>query len=523
MGDENELRMQTEDGYTSFEPGTSWRPLAFSQTGPVSPAGVVFAGYGIRAPADGDIAEYDSFTSLNVADKWVLVFRFMPEDIPPETRQHFSTHSSLRYKAMTLRDLGARGMLVVSGPNSGVRRQLVPMQFDTALGTTSLAAVSITDEAARAILAASGRELEELQTELDGGEQIAGFEIPGAVIGGTIEIETETRTGRNVLARLRAADPQGPPLVFGAHADHLGVGRSGSSLARDSESEGIHYGADDNASGVAGTLEIAQYLKSLQVDGRLDLKRDVLFALWSAEELGLLGAEHFVRSFNETDSIRSDVSVYLNMDMIGRLGEHVLIQGVGSSSAWPAQIERRNVPVGLPIVMQEDPYLPTDVRAFYMKGVPILNAFTGSHEDYHTPRDTPDKLDYEGAQQISQFMALIARGLATDAATPDYAEYSRPENLEVRANMRAYLGTIPDYIEASIPGVALSGVTAGAPAAVAGLAEGDVIVELAGRTIENIYDYTYAIEALKIGAAVSIVVVRDGARVEMEITPQSRQ
>ena len=254
----------------------------------------------------------------------------------------------------------------------------------------------------------------------------------------------------------------------------------------------------------------------------------MVIALWSAEELGLLGAEHFVRAIadggaDDEAGVRDEVAAYLNMDMIGRLGDKVLLQGVGSSNAWAAEIERRNVPVGLPIVMQQDPYLPTDVRAFYMKGVPVLNAFTGSHEDYHTPRDTADKINYEGAADIARFMGLMARSLATTTEVPDYLAYARPENLEVRANMRAYLGTIPDYIEPEIPGVALSGATPGGPAAEAGLRQGDIIVELAGRTIENIYDYTFAIEALRIGNPVSVIVVRDDERVELEITPLSRQ
>jgi len=200
-----------------------------------------------------------------------------------------------------------------------------------------------------------------------------------------------------------------------------------------------------------------------------------------------------------------------------------LIQGVGSSSDWESHIERRNVPVGLPIVIQQDPYLPKDVRSFYMKGVPILNAFTGSHADYHSPRDTADKINYQGTQQIAQFMALVARGIATDENAPAYTEYSQPENLGMRANMRAYLGTIPDYIESEIKGLPLSGVTKGAPAEDAGLQQGDIIVELAGRKIENIYDYTYSIEALKIGETVTIVVVRDGERITADITPTSRQ
>ena len=523
LGDTNELRLTQDKKTLQFQADQQWRPLAFSQTGSIAPSDIVFAGYGIKASANGDIPEYDSYTHLDVTGKWVMVLRYMPEDISPELRQHFSTHSSLRYKAMTARDLGAAGLIVVSGPNAQVREQLVPMVFDTALGSTSVAAISITDAAAQQILSAAERDLQQLQTSLDDGSVAVGFAIPDVKLGGNIEIKTETQRGRNVIAVLPAKQSTAPAVVIGAHADHLGTGRSGSSLARDDEQSGIHYGADDNASGVAAVLEIAQYLKNLADNNRLPAKRDIIFALWSGEELGLLGSEHFVDVLADKETLNQHVSSYLNMDMIGRLTDKVQIQGVGSSDDWAAQVERRNVPIGLPIALQQDPYLPTDVRSFYLRGIPVLNAFTGSHEDYHTPRDTADKINYDGVQHIAQFMALLARGLAADSQSPRYAEYAQPENLTMRANMRAYLGTIPDYIESEIKGVPLSGVSKGAPAATAGLLQGDIIVELAGRKIENIYDYTYAIEALKIGETVKVVVVRDGNRVEADIKPTSRQ
>lgn len=523
LGKNNILQSDTESKTTTLNADQDWRPLAFSKTGQLPAAGIVFAGYGIKAPTKDSISEYDSFTHLDVKDKWVMVFRYMPENISPEMRQHFSTHSSLRYKAMTLRDMGALGMIVVSGPTSKVQDQLVPMVFDTALGSTSIAAISMTDDAAQALLELADKDLSVLQTQLDNGDLAMGFEIPGVTLQGNIEIETKQQTGRNVLAKLSGPKQSLPALVIGAHADHLGVGRTGSSLARDEEQSGIHYGADDNASGVAGVLEIAQFLKNLKNNNRLNLKRDIIFALWSGEELGLLGSEHFATNLAGADPLTNKVSAYLNMDMIGRMQDQVLIQGVGSSKDWTGHIERRNIPVGLPILIQNDPYLPTDVRTFYLKGVPVLNAFTGSHEDYHSPRDTADKLNYEGNAKIARFIALIARGLATETQPPEYSEYARPENLNVRANMRAYLGTIPDYIESEIKGLPLSGVTKGAPADEAGIKQGDIIVELAGKKIENIYDYTFSIEALKIGETVKIVVVRNGERIETNITPVSRQ
>ena len=276
-------------------------------------------------------------------------------------------------------------------------------------------------------------------------------------------------------------------------------------------------------------LEVAQYLVDLKAAGQLKQKRDLLFAAWSGEELGILGSQSFVAwvsNHGETAGSRpleGEVSAYLNMDMIGRFRERLSLQGVGSSSVWRKEIERRNVVVGLPITTSDDSYLPTDATSFYLAGVPVLSAFTGSHEDYHSPRDTADKINYEGVEKISRLMALIARSLVTSVETPDYLEQERPDDEGATRGLRVYLGTIPDYLQDDIKGVKLSGVTKGGPADKAGVRTGDVIVELAGRTIENIYDYTYAIDALKIGEPTMMVVLRDGARMDLTVIPGSRE
>ena len=160
----------------------------------------------------------------------------------------------------------------------------------------------------------------------------------------------------------------------------------------------IHFGADDNASGVAAVLGIAKTLAMQHAKGELALKRDVLFALWSGEELGLLGSSHFTKTFGQTEpeTLSPAIAAYLNMDMVGRLDTALVLQGVGSSSEWPEKIEQQNVSVGLPITLQNDSYLPTDATSFYLKGVPVLNAFTGGHAEYHSPRDTVEKLNYAG-------------------------------------------------------------------------------------------------------------------------------
>ncbi|MGB7326189.1 MAG: M28 family peptidase, partial [Rubripirellula sp.] len=341
-------------------------------------------------------------------------------------------------------------------------------------------------------------------------------------------------------------------VVVGAHIDHLGKGGGSNSLAKEDERDGIHVGADDNASGVAAMLEIAQYLAAEKKAGRLNAKRDLLVAGWSGEELGLFGSQAFVDAYYDlypsapktpvdadyaaaaaahgmtTDAapLTAAVAAYLNLDMVGRLREKLVIQGLGSSPGFDSEVQRRNVPVGLELTLDKtSTRLPTDASAFVARDVPILSAFTGAHEDYHTPRDTPDKLNYEGAAKISRLFALLTRGFMAAEEPPKFelAEGEASEKDVPRANLTAYLGTIPDYVAGDIKGLKLSGVAGEGPAAKAGVKGGDVIVELAGRKIEDIYDYTYAIEALKIGEEVKIVVRRGDENVNLQVTPTARE
>ena len=532
---------------------SDWRPLAFSNSASIAASDVIFAGYGIRAPAAEGVEEYDSFVHLDVKDKWVVAFRFMPENFTPEQRQHFIRFSSLRFKAMQARDMGARGLIIVSGPTSGVKEQLVPLQFDGSLAGSGLPVISVTDRVAASWLMERGKDLASVQQKMDSGEPAIGFPLDGLKISASIDIQQEKKTGRNVLGRLQMNEsPAGQIVVVGAHIDHLGTGPNGNSLARGDEQSQIHFGADDNASGVSAMMQIAEAMALAKDAGKLHGSRDVVFAAWSGEELGLLGSSHYVKNLetmfsqhaaavegNAGDAEQSEkkaedpagpntggLSLYiaacLNMDMVGRLQEKLVLQGIGSSAAWQKIIEQANVPLGLSLTLQDDSYLPTDASVFFLHGVPILSAFTGNHSEYHTPRDTPEKLNYEGIAKVANLMSLVCRHLIATEQPPIYVAQERPKDGQRRAALRAYLGTVPDYAQSDVKGVMLSGVAKGGPAEIAGVKGGDVIIKLAGKAIENIYDYTYAIEALKSGQETEISVLRDGKEVTLKVTPGSR-
>jgi hypothetical protein len=209
--------------------------------------------------------------------------------------------------------------------------------------------------------------------------------------------------------------------------------------------------------------------------------------------------------------------------MVGRLRDQFIVYGLASSPAWGPVVERANLRPGLPLVVQQETYLPTDATSFYVKGVPILSAFTGVHELYNTPRDTPETLNYEGAERIAKFIFGACRAVLTGTEELPYQKVERKMPPPAHhGGRRVYLGTVPDFAAGGIKGVKLADTAKGGPAHAAGIRGGDVIVELAGKSIENLEEYAYAMQLLKVGEPVKVVVLRDGERIELELVPGSR-
>jgi hypothetical protein len=433
-------------------------------------------------------------------------------------------YSGARYKAMIAREKGAKAVLFVTGPNSPNAGQLSKLGFDQSLAGSGIPAASISGEIADALFERHDQTLKEVQDALDVENPHAGgtFDFPSVTISLATKIEREIGRGRNVIGHLPAWEKtDAPAVVIGAHYDHLGRGED-NSLARKGEEGQIHNGADDNASGTAVMMEIAHALSDIRGRHPDMFPYDVVFAAWSGEELGIIGSSYFV---THPPVPKERLAAYINFDMVGRVKDNTLIvQGAGSSDAWKGLVEKNNVPVGFNVKLDDDPYLPTDVTAFYPKGIPVIAFFSGTHEDYHRPTDDIETLNYEDMARVAELVTNLTLDLMARDATPAYVKVEPTSaHSGSRASMRVYLGTIPDYAPGEIEGLKLSGVKAGGPADRAGVQGGDVIVELAGKSIKNIYDYTYAMDALKIGEAVPIVVVRDGRRVTLTIIPEARQ
>lgn len=505
------LRIETADGRRG-EYAESVRGLSFSESTEVT-GPLVFAGYGLVIP-ETDGFSYDSFAALDVADKIVLVLRYFPEDSEGDLRALFSRYLDLRFKAAALRQRGALGMVVVTGPRSPGAGRLVRMTADAAVADSGIAAVSVTGEVAEALFEQAGRTLEEAQRELDSGNpHVAGFEIPVEV---TIDarVTRERQTGHNVVGYLppTAADPADKPwVVLGAHYDHLGRGESGSLAGADAAGD-IHNGADDNASGVAAVLAAGAELAAR------DRARGVVLGFWSGEEIGLLGSQEFVAAGPVP---MDEVAAYVNFDMVGRMrGNALTAQGLGSSSVWPGLVDEVNEAFGFDLQRVVDPYLPTDSISFIEAEVPSLAFFTGTHLDYHRPSDDADAINYPDLERTARYGAAVAARLIDEPVPPDFVEVPRTAQ-GGRAMTRISTGTIPDY-GAEVEGLRLSGVVAGGPAARAGLQAGDVIVELAGVAVGNIYDYMGALDRLRADQPAPVVYVRDGERRETQLVPVAR-
>ena len=316
---------------------------------------------------------------------------------------------------------------------------------------------------------------------------------------------------QNVVAVLRGADPSvsGEYIVLGAHFDHLG--RSGASALDPDSAEAIRNGADDNASGTAAVMELARLLS------RHAPRRSVIFVTFSGEELGLLGSQRFV----ERSPVPIDrVVAMLNFDMVGRLRNHrVIVYGVETATEMRLLVDSAATGTGLEVRGVGDGFGPSDHSSFYARGVPVLHFFTDLHEDYHRATDDADKVSAAGVGRVVGFAERVVRSIADRDARLTPVRVSRPATVATSGRPRdAYLGSIPDMSAPETPGVRLTGVRADSPGDKAGLKAGDIIVEFDGKAVKDLYEYTDALQARKPGDTVRIVVLREGARVQLTAT-----
>jgi len=499
----------------SLELSKDWIPLGLSKSDNVQ-GELVFAGYGITVKENG----YDDYTGINVKGKIVLILRYEPppkdEKSPFKTPPEYSVHAALRTKANNARDHGAIGMILVDlNHDNQDQPELLSTGNSLWRGGNSLVAAQVRRGVLEKWLNSRGVSLNGLKEKIDGTGKPGSMTIPGAPVNLQVTLKENHERAENVVGLLPGADPdlRDQRVVIGAHYDHLGFGHFG---ALDRQAEGkVHPGADDNASGTAVLMEVARRIAKLPVKPG----RTIVFAAFSGEELGLYGSRHFIEHRDSTAAIKT----MINLDMVGRLRENrVTVFGARSGENLSALVTRSARGLGLEVTESND-VGRSDHMSFYSKKIPVLHFFTGTHGDYHRATDTWEKLNFEGMARISDLVMATALDIANSKEPIHFVSLpSRsPPKMGSAGGVGVYLGTIPDY-GAVANGVRLAGVSSGSPAAQAGLREGDVIVRVGDKAIQNIEDLTDALQAHKSGDQVNVVVLRAGATVTLRATLSSR-
>jgi TolB protein len=517
LGDGNALSWNDE----RFAVEADFVPLGFSASG-------AFEGEVVFAEPLG----YDDYAGLDVTGRIVLALRYEPgesDEASPFDGRRPTRWSDLRYKAYLAREAGASALIFVTGPGAdeptegGDTDEPERLPNVRSLGPTShagLPVLQVTRAVAERWLAAAGHDLRALQTAIDSSYAPHSVALPGVSLVGHVDVRPTLAPVRNVLGVWPGdGELAGEVVVVGAHYDHLGYGGSGS---RAPDTHEIHNGADDNASGVAAMVCALEQLRATEAPEG-GPRRTLLALAFTAEEIGLGGSGHYV---DHPLFPLADTVAMVNLDMVGRVVDRRLSAiGTDTATEWVALLEPAAAAAGLALEMGGDGYGPSDQTPFYEAGVPVIHLFSGAHDEYHTPADDAETLNMSGGGQVT---ALLANLVATLVALPDRPTFQRADSGPLMAGdsrgYGAYLGSIPDYsaMMGSEGGVLLADVRAGGPADEAGLKGGDRIVGFAGRSIENLYDLTFALQDHRPGETVDVVVERDGARVTFAVTLRSR-
>ncbi len=466
---------QGEDGKAWRPAADAWRPYGFAGSGAVS-APLVYAGSGVAAPGRDEAALPEVGERIAVVEA--------------ETPGAGGVYRDPRFKAAVAAGRGAAALLVLLSDSA----ELPTVSEDLRSGVEI--PVAAVGPAAAEELRAAAREARAARLE--------------------VRVEPTVEEGRNVAALLPGVDPDHARelVIVGAHYDHLGWGGDGS---LDPDEREIHNGADDNASGTAALLEIAEDLAAGPRPGR-----SVLFVAFSGEERGLLGSSHFVA--HPTVPLGRAVAM-VNLDMVGRLRDgRLTVYGIGTAREWEAVLARANRgPRPLDLSFVPDGFGPSDHSSFYAAEIPVLHFFTNTHAEYHRPEDDWPTVNGEGIERIVELAAGVVRELA---GTPEAEALALTPIPGDRANPHAgvapgsdapgrgygpYLGTVPD-MSGRADGVRITAVRDDSPAERAGLQGGDVIVAFGGRDVGDLYALTWALRAHAPGDTVEVVVRREGER-----------
>jgi hypothetical protein len=507
LGRSNRFEVSAGADSQDLELSKDFVPFNFSSSGKVS-GHVVFAGYGITAPE----YNYDDYAGLDVKGKFVIVIAHEPQETDAKSvfeGKVFTDHAQSYSKAANARAHGAKGVILVRDlmNHKQLHEELETFGLANGPADAGIPFVQVRQEVAQQWFRASGKDIAELETAIDSDLKPRSFELKDVEIREYVDVERAVKTVNNVAGYLPGQTDE--YIIVGAHYDHLGLG--GQFSMAPSLTGTVHPGADDNASGTAGVLELAHYFSRQPKQ-----KRGILFMTFAGEELGLLGSGYYA---NHPELPLAKAVTMINLDMIGRAKDgRVYIGGAGSGSTLRASLDTLTPRRKLKIDYSDNSSsASSDHTSFSAKQVPVLFFFSGLHGDYHKPSDTWDKIDSADAVELLQLVADVATRLDNDPGRPKFVRVVDKNNPHsgdiggVSSSGGGYgpnFGSIPDFAEPP-KGVRFADVKEGSPAAVAGLKAGDILVNFGDKDIANLYDFTYALRAHKPGDEVTVTVLRN--------------
>jgi hypothetical protein len=519
LGNDNRFAYTVAGKRVKLSYPEDFTPFNFSSRAKMS-GPVVFAGYGITAPE----YNYDDYQGIDVRDKIVLILRHEPQEFDDKSvfaGKVYTQHSQFWSKASNAKMHGARGVILVSdrAAHPGEAEELEKFAEVAGPGDAGIPFLQMKSEVADRWFALAGKNADDIQAGIDKDLQARSFDFPASLaVDANLDVERVVKTAHNVAGYLPGLTDE--YIVIGAHYDHLGLGEQFSMAP--SLAGTIHPGADDNASGTAGVIELARWFSTQPKQ-----KRGILFLTFAGEELGLLGSSYFVN--HPALALDKDVAM-INMDMIGRVRDgKIFIGGVGTGTTLKKLLEEVTPKYGLHIDYSEAGYGSSDHTSFTTKQVPVLFFFSGLHADYHKPSDTWDKIDVPDAAKLLQMIAEVSEDLRESPDRPLFVRVKDPGHAEGMAGQSSggsgygpYFGSIPDFGE-TVKGVKFADVREDSPAAKAGFKAGDILVEFDGKPIQNLYDFTYALRARKPGDEVLVKVMRGDTPVEAKVLLTKRK
>ncbi|HTP68512.1 MAG TPA: M28 family peptidase [Dongiaceae bacterium] len=492
-------------------------PFSYSDSG-TALAPLVFAGYGASADEFG----YDDYAGIDVKDKIAVVLRYEPLGFAAKSgNQGVTRHSQFITKAINARNHGAKALILVNGKLGDGEEDLLT-RFGSVSGPENVGIpfLQVKNAVAEEWFRAAGKSLKEVHEQINSATKPASFAFPDSLRASlTVGIETTRATVNNILAYLPGKTDE--YVILGAHYDHLGRGTF-DSLAP-SQIGQIHPGADDNASGTAGLLELARILSPLKGQ----LQRGILFSSFAGEELGLLGSAAWVK--DPTKPLDKAIAM-LNMDMIGRIKDNkVYVGGVGTGSTLQKVLDEARGDSPIKFEISQGGYSSSDHTSYVTKRIPVLFFFSGLHSDYHKPSDTWEKINADSAAALVNIVGRTAVELANESPKPTFAEVietnphaGMPASSGGGGGYGPYFGSIPDFGQTE-NGVRFSDVKPGSPAAKAGLKAGDVLVQFGDKSVKNLYDFTDALRRSKVGDVVPVTVLRDGKELKVDVKLEQRK